>query len=74
MSESSAEDLIASTFEQLPRQKKALAMQELAYILSQDLEVLNDPVLDRETDILCGLSDNIERRLEEIKAIYGVES
>jgi hypothetical protein len=72
MSDTNAEDLITSAFEQLPRQKKVEVIQELAYILSQDLGHLNDPVLDRETDILCGLSDNIEQRLEEIKAIYGV--
>ncbi len=72
MSESSAQDLITSAFEQLPRQKKIELFQELAYILSQDLEHLSDPVLDREVDILCGICDNIDQRLEEIAAIYGV--
>lgn len=72
MSESSTQDLITSAFEQLPRQKKVEVVQELAYLLSEDLSSLNDPVLDRETDVLCGICDNVERRLEEIKAVYGV--
>ena len=67
------EDLLAAAFQRLSSAKKVEVFGELVYLLYEDLSKFNDPVLTRETDILDGISSNIESRLEEIKAVYGVD-
>jgi hypothetical protein len=68
-----SEDLITTSFERLPTAKKMEVFWDIVSSLDQDLKRFSDPVLDRETDILDGICCNIEQRLEEIKAVYGVE-
>ena len=68
---SSSEELLA-TFEQLPTAKKMELLWDVVSLVSQDLSRFKDPVLERETDIRDGICCNIDQRLEEIAAIYGV--
>jgi hypothetical protein len=70
-SPSIGEELL-TTFEQLPTAKKMELLWDVVSLVSQDLSRFKDPVLERETDILDGICCNIDQRLEEIKAIYGV--
>lgn len=46
---------------------------DFIYALNEDFSKLNDPVLTREMDVLDGIYSNIESRLEEIAALYGLE-
>ncbi len=68
-----SEDLISTAFERLPTAKKMEVFWDIVSSLDQDLKRFSDPVLERETDILDAICCNIEQRLEEIKAVYGVE-
>jgi hypothetical protein len=69
----SSEDLMIAAFSQMPTVKKLEILADFIYELNQDFEKLNDPVLRREMDVLDGIYSNVESRLEEIAAIYGVQ-
>ncbi len=69
----SSEDLMIAAFSQMPTVKKMEILADFIYELNQDFEKLNDPVLRREMDVLDGIYSNVESRLEEIAAIYGVQ-
>ena len=66
------QELLAA-FEHLPTAKKVDLFEEAMCLMTDALSRLDDPVLDRELDILDGIHSNIRGRLDEIKAIYGVE-
>ena len=68
-----SEDLMIATFERMPTAKKMELFADFIYALNEDFSKLNDPVLTREMDVLDGIYSNIESRLEEIAAIYGLE-
>lgn len=64
---------LAVAFEQLPTREKLSVFEEAMCLLSDALGKLNDPVLDRELDILDGIHSNIRGRVDEIAAIYGTK-
>ncbi len=73
MSDPSAEKImIVSAFEQLPTKEKLEVFEDIAYSLGEHLSRFNDPVFEREVDIISSLAGNLQQRLEEIAEIYGV--
>ncbi len=70
-SPSSSEQLLAA-LESLTTAEKMEVLWDVVSLVSQDLGRFNDPVLEHETDILDSVCCNIQQRLEEIEAVYGV--
>jgi hypothetical protein len=70
-SPSATEELLAQ-FESLATAEKMEVLWDVVSWVSKDLSKFNDPVLERERDILDRICCNIDQHLEELKAIYGV--
>ncbi len=73
MTEPTNQELLITAYEHLPTVDKVSVFEDIVCTLSADLARFDDPVLTRELDILDSIVGNIEQRLEEIKAVYGVE-
>ena len=71
-SPSTTEELLTQ-LESLTTAGKVELLWDVISLVSQDLSKFNDPVLEHETDILDSICCNIEQRLEEIAAVYGVK-
>lgn len=64
---------LAVAFEQLPTREKLSVFEDVLAALSDDLGRFNDPVLGRELDVMGGLCSNLQNRLQELVAVYGMQ-
>lgn len=68
-----SENLMIAAFSRMPTVKKMEILADFIYSLNEDFRKLNDPVLIREMDVLNGICSNVESRIEELTAIYGMQ-